>query len=205
MQQVRAFDNLVQQHLQLQQPQSLTYLSANAGLVADASMLAAAAAALLPQQMQAAGGAAECRTPLSCVSDASAGAANFGTGIMAMPAAVAGSSGDAANMPSQRYWVLQHGQQGYASSSSLPTLLDGAAGMGGLDTTGSTSVHTSGNLMALALASVGGSVSGTPVGTPTTYMHQGLANPQAAFGAAGLCCTGSELSRLSAACTSGWL
>lgn len=154
----------------LLQQESVSYLGANVGLLADASTLAAAAAAVAHNGPHGAG-LHSCHTPLpGSQTIAFAGEAMCGSHLGA--AAAAGLSAPA--MPQQHHWLNLHRQHFSGSTGSLPGLASGSMFVGGAD------FCTGGNLVTGLVGDA------SPCGTPT-YLQQGLPGPAPVMGTAAWC------------------
>jgi len=186
-----SFGGLVQQQLQVPGP-PVSYLSASAGLMADASMLAAAAAALTPQPSLA--GGQECQTPLAYSSQPKAQFGLLAGGTChtiptAFAAAGSKNQAMAAGAPEQHHWLRLQARPLGGSTSSLPNLAAcGTPVLGGAD------YFNSGGNLIMAQAASSGSI--TPVATPAYLQHPAL-------GAAVLCDAAVEQSP-AASTSGGW-
>jgi hypothetical protein len=170
------------------QQESVSYLGANAGLLADASTLTAAAAAVA----HGAHGAAmhSCHTPLAGSQPlAFAGEAMCGSHARA---AATGMSTPA--MPQQHHWLNLNRQHFSSSTGSLPGLASGPTMLAG----GAEFYRAGGNLV----AGLAGDASAC--GTPT-YLQQGLPGSAPMMGTAAWCGqAGGNGNTAGGARSSGW-
>lgn len=180
---------------QLQVPgQPVSYLSASAGLMADASMLAAAAAALAPQPALA--GGQECQTPLAYSSQAKAQFGLLAGGschTIPTAFAAAGSRNQsmaATGAPEQHHWLRLQARPLGGSTSSLPNLA-----ACGTPVLGKADYFNSGGNLIMAQGASTGSI--TPVAAPAYLQHPTL-------GAAVLCNAAVEQSPAAASTSAGW-
>jgi hypothetical protein len=171
------------------QQESVSYLGANAGLLADASTLAAAAAAVAHNGAHAAG-QHSCHTPMAgSQPPAFAGEAMCGSHT---GAAATGMSAPA--MPQQHHWLNLHRQHFSSSTGSLPGLASGPSVFAG----GADFCSAGGNLVASLVGDA------SPCGTPT-YLQQGLPGPAPVMGTKAWCGqAGGNGNTAGGARSSGW-